>query len=77
MNEIAIRGVYKQNSRGRAYLIWYDKLRKRHIVKIQPKVNIRNGETVNVIGSVKRNHMVVRKIIPCIFEKIHRLPKSA
>lgn len=72
MDQIAIRGIYKTNSRGRAYFVWYDALRKRHIVKITQAQDIRNGETVNIIGTIKGSRMLVQKINPCIFEKMHR-----
>ncbi|MCB1173516.1 MAG: hypothetical protein KDK39_08130 [Leptospiraceae bacterium] len=71
MERIAIRGNYKRNSRGRAYLVYYDKNRQRQIFRISSKLDARNGETINVVGIVNRNWIAVISYHPCVFSRKH------
>ena len=69
METMIIRGVYKRNSRGRAYLVCYDRFKKRSIYRISAKLDARNGETLNVVGEIDRGWISVTSYYPCIFSR--------
>ncbi|MCB1306850.1 MAG: hypothetical protein KDK30_01660 [Leptospiraceae bacterium] len=68
MDTIVIQGVYRKNSRGRAYLFFKDRQRNLRIVRMSARTNIPNGQTITVIGSIQDGRLLASRI------QSHNLP---
>lgn len=62
--QMIIEGIYRKNTRGRAYLIFQDAQQCRRIVRISGKLDADNGQAVTVVGSLAGGRFVVTKMIP-------------
>ena len=56
-------GVYLRNSRGRAYLLLFEKgKRKRRILSLQPKLSLSNGQYLSIEGIEKGAYLYVHRV---------------
>ncbi len=62
--QMIIEGIYRKNTRGRAYLIFHDAQQCRRIVRVSGKLDADNGQMVTVVGRLAEGRFVVTKLIP-------------
>ncbi|MBE7440271.1 MAG: hypothetical protein HS115_17605 [Spirochaetales bacterium] len=69
--QIVLQGILKKNSRGTAYLVYFNPARQRQIVRLQADPeNIHqphSGQTVSVVGQLQGKYLKASKIVPCFF----------
>jgi hypothetical protein len=58
------QGIYRKNTRGRAYLIFRDSVGQRRIVRTTSKFDVANGQTVSVIGAIRNGWLIASRVIP-------------
>lgn len=63
MEKLVLTGIYKRNTRGRAYLVYYNKDRSRSICRITARLDAGNGAYIRIIGTIKDRWILVSKLI--------------
>ena len=63
MERLILSGIYKKNTRGRAYLIFYNQDRSRSIYRISARLAAGNGSLIRIIGTIKNGWILVSKLI--------------
>lgn len=68
--QFVYQGIYRKNTRGRAYLIFRDRDRKQQIVRTSSKLNALNGQNITIIGAIRAGRLIPHRVVP------HILPRA-
>ncbi len=68
--QFVYQGIYRKNTRGRAYLIFKDRDRKRRIVRTSCKLDAANGQTVTIIGAIRAGRLIPHRVVPRVFPRL-------
>ncbi|MEQ9364564.1 MAG: hypothetical protein RIF32_09985 [Leptospirales bacterium] len=74
--QFVYQGIYRKNTRGRAYLIFKDRDRQRRIVRTSCKIDVRNGQNVTIIGAIRAGRLIPHRVVPRVFPRSARGAKN-
>lgn len=65
-DQFVYQGIYRKNTRGRAYLIFRDRNRERRIVRTSAKLAAENGQNVTIVGAIRAGRLIPGRVIPWV-----------
>lgn len=73
-DQFVYQGIYRKNTRGRAYLIFRDRNRERRIVRTSAKLSVENGQNVTIVGAIRSGRLIPGRVIPWVAPVAKRGP---
>ncbi|MCR9143505.1 MAG: hypothetical protein NXI24_14750 [bacterium] len=74
--QFVYQGIYRKNTRGRAYLIYKDGDRRRRIVRTSSKINALNGQNVTIVGAIRGGRLIAERVVAHVFPRVDRKAKA-
>ena len=70
--QFVYQGIYRKNTRGREYLIFRYRDRKRRIVRTSSKLNAQNGQNLTIIGAIRAGRLIANRVVAHVHPRAKR-----